>query len=111
MAMIEVEHLTKRYGATLAVDDISFSVQKGEIVGFLGRNGAGKTTTMRILTGSLGATDGRALVGDIDVLERPRDVKRLIGYLPEVPPLYTEMTVRQYLAFCARLKGADRKHG
>jgi ABC-2 type transport system ATP-binding protein len=108
MAMIEVEHLTKRFGATLAVDDISFSVQKGEIVGFLGRNGAGKTTTMRILTGSLGATEGRAMVGNVDVMERPREVKRMIGYLPEVPPLYTEMTVRGYLRFCANVKGAEK---
>jgi ABC-2 type transport system ATP-binding protein len=108
MAMIEVEHLSKRYGATLAVDDISFSVQKGEIVGFLGRNGAGKTTTMRIITGSLGATEGRALVGRLDVMDDPRAVKRLIGYLPEVPPLYADMTVRQYLRFCARLKGTEK---
>jgi ABC-2 type transport system ATP-binding protein len=106
MAMIEVEHLSKRYGNQKAVDDISFSVQKGEIVGFLGRNGAGKTTTMRILAGSLGATDGRATVGDLDVFEKPRDVKRMIGYLPEAPPLYTDMTVRSYLQFCARIKGA-----
>ena len=106
MAMIEVEHLSKRYGGQMAVDDISFSVQKGEIVGFLGRNGAGKTTTMRILAGSLGATEGRATVGDLDVFERPKDVKRLIGYLPEVPPLYTDMTVREYLRFCARIKRA-----
>ncbi len=108
MAIIEVEHLTKRYGTTTAVDDISFSVQKGEIVGFLGRNGAGKSTTMRILTGSLGATHGRAVIGNFDVAERPRDVKKLIGYLPEVPPLYVDMTVRQYLRFCAKIKGCDK---
>lgn len=107
MAMIEVEHLSKRYGGQMAVDDISFSVQKGEIVGFLGRNGAGKSTTMRILAGSLGATEGRATVGDLDVFERPKDVKKLIGYLPEVPPLYTDMTVREYLRFCARIKRAS----
>ncbi|MCA9491654.1 MAG: ATP-binding cassette domain-containing protein, partial [Myxococcales bacterium] len=77
-----------------------------EIVGFLGPNGAGKSTTMRILTGSLGATDGRAMIGGIDVLEDPRSVKRIVGYLPEVPPLYTEMTVRSFLRFCGRLKGA-----
>ena len=109
MAMIEVEHLSKRYGATVAVNDISFSVERGEIVGFLGRNGAGKTTTMRVLTGSLGATEGRALVGGVDVAEDPRAVKRLVGYLPETPPLYTEMTVRGYLAFCAKLKGVSAK--
>jgi ABC-2 type transport system ATP-binding protein len=111
MAIIEVEHLTKRYGATVAVDDISFSVQKGEIVGFLGRNGAGKSTTMRMLTGSLGATKGRALVGSFDVAEQPREVKKLIGYLPEVPPLYVDMTVRQYLRFCAKIKGCANPSG
>ncbi len=107
MATIEVEHLSKWYGGTLAVDDISFSVQKGEIVGFLGRNGAGKTTTMRILTGSLGATEGRALIGDVDVSKDPQAVKRIVGYLPEFPPLYVDMTVRQYLTFCANLKRAS----
>lgn len=106
MTMIEVRDLTKRYGANTAVDRISFSVAKGEIVGFLGRNGAGKTTTMRILTGSLGATEGKAIVGGHDVAEDPRAVKRLIGYLPEVPPLYTDMTVRDYLRFCAKVKNA-----
>ena len=106
MAMIEVEHLTKRYGGQQAVNDITFSVEKGEIVGFLGRNGAGKTTTMRVLAGSLGATEGRATVGNLDVSEKPREVKRLLGYLPENPPLYTDMTVRSYLDFCARIKEA-----
>ncbi len=104
--MIRVEQLTKVYGSTVAIDHLDFSVEKGEIVGFLGPNGAGKSTTMRILTGSLGATEGRALVGGVDVLEDPRSVKRIIGYLPEFPPLYTEMTVRGFLRFCARLKGA-----
>jgi ABC-2 type transport system ATP-binding protein len=107
MAMIEVEHLSKRYGSTLAVDDISFSVEKGQIVGFLGRNGAGKTTTMRVLTGSLGATEGAARIGGVDVAVKPRDVKKMIGYLPEVPPLYTEMTVRTYLRYAATLKQAS----
>jgi ABC-2 type transport system ATP-binding protein len=106
MAMIEVDHLTKRYGGHFAVRDISFAVDKGEIVGFLGRNGAGKTTTMRVLAGSLGATEGRASIGDLDVSEKPREVKRLLGYLPESPPLYTDMTVRSYLDFCARIKEA-----
>ncbi|MCO4744792.1 MAG: ATP-binding cassette domain-containing protein [Proteobacteria bacterium] len=106
--MIEVEHLTKRYGTTLAVDDLSFSVERGEIVGFLGPNGAGKSTTMRILCGSLGATGGRAMVDGIDVMDDPRGAKRKIGYLPEAPPLYTEMTVRQYLRFCGKIKGADK---
>lgn len=105
MAMIEVEHLSKRYGSLKAVNDISFSVQKGEIVGFLGLNGAGKSTTMRMLTGSLGASEGRALIGNLDVSTDPNGVKRQVGYLPEVPPLYMDMTVRGYLRYCARLKG------
>ncbi len=104
--MIQVEKLTKRYGATLAIDALDFEVQRGEVVGFLGPNGAGKSTTMRILTGALGATSGRALVGGIDVYEQPREVKQLVGYLPEAPPLYVDMTVRGYLRFAARLKGA-----
>jgi ABC-2 type transport system ATP-binding protein len=108
MAMIEVEHLTKRYGPLTAVQDVTFNVEKGEIVGFLGRNGAGKTTTMRILTGSLSATEGRAVVGGFDVFDRPKDVKRLIGYLPEAPPLYVDMTVRDYLRFCARIKQCEK---
>lgn len=104
--MIRVEQLTKIYGATTAIDKLEFSVEKGEVVGFLGPNGAGKSTTMRILTGSLGATSGRALIAGVDVLERPKVVKRTVGYLPEVPPLYTEMTVRSYLGFCANIKSA-----
>lgn len=104
--MIRVEHLSKRYGDTLAIDGLDFAVEKGEVVGFLGPNGAGKSTTMRILTGSLGATQGRALIGGVDVLQQPKVVKRTVGYLPEVPPLYTEMTVRSFLRFCARIKGA-----
>ncbi|TNE88407.1 MAG: ABC transporter ATP-binding protein [Deltaproteobacteria bacterium] len=103
--MIEVANLTKRYGATLAVEDLSFSVERGEIVGFLGANGAGKSTTMRILCGALGATSGTAKVDGIDVMEDPKAAKSRIGYLPEAPPLYLEMTVRQYLRFCARIKG------
>jgi ABC-2 type transport system ATP-binding protein len=105
--VIRVEQLTKIYGATVAIDQLDFRVQKGEIVGFLGPNGAGKTTTMRILCGALGATSGRALVGGRDVLEEPRAVKRMIGYLPEVPPLYPEMSVRGFLRFCARIKRAE----
>ena len=104
--MIRVEQLTKVYGSNTAVNELSFSVEKGEIVGFLGPNGAGKSTTMRILTGSLGATAGRALIGGIDVVDDPRAVKRIVGYLPEVPPLYTEMSVRSFLRFCARIKSA-----
>jgi ABC-2 type transport system ATP-binding protein len=110
--VIEVQHLTKRYGRVTAVDDVSFRVEKGEILGFLGPNGAGKTTTMRILTGYMPATDGRAIVAGYDVFEKPIDAKRRIGYLPETPPLYPDMTVREYLNFVARIKGvpkAERK--
>ena len=103
--MIKVEGLTKRYGRTTAVRNISFEVEKGEIVGFLGPNGAGKTTTMRILTGFLPPTEGTASVDGMDVQEQPIEVKRRIGYLPESPPVYPEMTVWDYLEFVARLKG------
>lgn len=102
--MIEVERLTKTYGATRAIHDVSFSVAKGEVVGFLGLNGAGKSTTMRILAGALGATSGHARIGGLDVLDDPRGVKALLGYLPERPPVYDDMTVRAYLTFCARIK-------
>ena len=103
--MIEVEHLTKSYGKARAVNDISFKVERGEILGFLGPNGAGKTTTMRILTGYLPATGGSARVAGYDVFEQSLEVRRRIGYLPEVPPLYPEMSVRAYLEFVARIKG------
>ncbi|MGD0435000.1 MAG: ATP-binding cassette domain-containing protein [Bryobacteraceae bacterium] len=103
--MITVNGLTKRYARTLAVDHISFEVQKGQIVGFLGPNGAGKTTTMRILTCFLPPTDGTATVAGFDVIEQPMEVKRRIGYLPETPPLYPEMEVREYLSFVGKLKG------
>ncbi|MBZ5609631.1 MAG: ABC transporter ATP-binding protein [Acidobacteriia bacterium] len=103
--MITVKGLTKRYARTLAVDHISFEVQKGQIVGFLGPNGAGKTTTMRILTCFLPPTDGASNVAGFDVLEQPLEVKKRIGYLPETPPLYPEMEVREYLTFVGRLKG------
>ena len=103
--MIEVEHLTKSYGQSLAVNDISFRVEPGEILGFLGPNGAGKTTTMRILTGYLPATSGSARIAGFDVFEQSMEVRRRIGYLPETPPLYPEMTVRGYLEFVARIKG------
>ena len=103
--MIEVDHLTKRYGAITAVDDISFEVGKGEIVGFLGPNGAGKTTTMRVLTCFLPATEGTARIGGYDIFESPLEVKRRIGYLPELPPLYRDMRVHTYLKFIAKIKG------
>ena len=110
--MIEVQNLTKRYGPFTAVDNVSFKAERGEILGFLGPNGAGKTTTMRILTGYMPPTEGRAVVAGYDVLEKPIDAKRRTGYLPETPPLYPDMTVRDYLDFCARIKAvprADRK--
>ena len=103
--MIEVDHLTKSFGKVRAVNDISFSVGSGEILGFLGPNGAGKTTTMRILTGYLPATEGSARIAGYDVFERSLEVRRRIGYLPETPPLYPDMDVHSYLEFVARIKG------
>lgn len=103
--MIEVDHLIKSYGQARAVNDISFKVEKGEILGFLGPNGAGKTTTMRILTGYLPATGGTARIAGYDVFEQSMEVRKRIGYLPETPPLYPEMTVEAYLTFVARIKG------
>jgi len=103
--VIEVQHLTKRYGRVTAVDDVTFRVERGEILGFLGPNGAGKTTTMRILTGFMPATDGKAIVAGFDVLEQPIEAKRRTGYLPETPPLYPDMTVNEYLTFVAKIKG------
>jgi ABC-2 type transport system ATP-binding protein len=106
--VIEVQHLTKRYGPFTAVDDISFTVDKGEILGFLGPNGAGKTTTMRVLTGYMPPTEGTAVVAGYNLLDKPIEAKRRTGYLPETPPLYPDMTVREYLEFCARIKGVPR---
>jgi ABC-2 type transport system ATP-binding protein len=106
--VIEVQNLTKRYGPFTAVDDVSFKVEKGEILGFLGPNGAGKTTTMRVLTGYMPATEGKALVAGYDVFGQPIEAKRRTGYLPETPPLYQDMTVRDYLMFVARIKGVPR---
>lgn len=103
--MIKVEGLTKRYARTVAVDNISFEVEKGQIVGFLGPNGAGKTTTMRVLTCFLPPTAGKASVAGFDVLEQPMEVKKRIGYLPETPPVYPEMEVIEYLKFVGKLKG------
>ncbi len=102
--MIKIEHLVKNYGPNCAVDDISFEVKKGEIVGFLGPNGAGKSTTMNILTGYLSMTSGSVSIAGIDVLDNPLEVKKHIGYLPEQPPLYTDMTVEEYLIFIYNLK-------
>ncbi len=103
--MIEVENLTKIFGQKSAVDHVSFKVEKGEILGFLGPNGAGKTTTMRMLTGYLPASGGTARIDGFDVAEQSMEVRKRIGYLPEVPPLYTEMTIDSYLDFVARIKG------
>ena len=110
--MIEVQHLTKRYGRVTAVDDVSFRVERGEILGFLGPNGAGKTTTMRILTGYMPATHGNAIVAGFNIFDQPIEAKRRIGYLPETPPLYPDMSVIEYLDFVAKIKGvpaADRR--
>jgi ABC-2 type transport system ATP-binding protein len=103
--MIEVENLSKIYGATQAIKDISFSVEKGTILGFLGPNGAGKTTTMRILSGYIPATTGKAKIAGFEVHENPMAVRERIGYLPETPPLYTDMTVTDYLGFVTKIKG------
>ncbi len=107
--MIEIQNLTKTYGKIKAVDDISFTVEKGEILGFLGPNGAGKSTTMNILTGFISSTSGAIKVAGKDVLENPVEVKKHIGYLPEQPPLYMDMTVNEYLDFCADLKNVPLK--
>ena len=101
--MIDVQHVTKRYGPIAAVNDVSFRVETGQILGFLGPNGAGKTTTMRVLTGYIPPTNGRAIVAGFDVFEQAVEAKRRTGYLPETPPLYPEMTVREYLTFVARI--------
>ena len=107
--MIEVKELTKKYGKKVAVDNISFKVKKGEIVGFLGRNGAGKTTTMNIITGYISSTSGHVLVDGYDTLDDPMETKKRIGYLPEQPPLYNDMTVSEYLNFAADLKSVAAK--
>ena len=106
--MIEIEKLSKRYRDLVAVDNISFSVAKGEIVGFLGPNGAGKSTTMKIITGFLPASSGSVKVAGVDVFEDPMTVRKSIGYLPEIPPVYPELTVREYLKFVAKLKKIPR---
>ena len=106
--MIEVQNLTKRYGPVTAVNNISFRVERGEILGFLGPNGAGKTTTMRVITGYMPPTEGRVIVAGFDVLDQPIDAKKRTGYLPETPPLYPDMTVRDYLLFVAAIKNIPR---
>jgi ABC-2 type transport system ATP-binding protein len=108
MAMIEAKGLSKRYGDVVAVDSVSFEIEKGEIVGFLGPNGAGKTTSMRMLTGFLPPTEGSAVVAGYDIFSDPIAARRSVGYLPESPPLYPEMTVASYLTFVARIKDVPR---
>ena len=103
-ALVEVNDLVKRYGNHLAVDHLSFTVEPGQVYGFLGPNGAGKSTTMNLMTGYLGPTSGQVLVDGVSVTEDPERAKRSIGYLPELPPLYPDMGVEEYLFFCARLK-------
>jgi ABC-2 type transport system ATP-binding protein len=107
--VIEVQHLTKRYGPFTAVDDVSFSVGSGEILGFLGPNGAGKTTTMRVITGYMPASEGSVTVAGHDVFSAPIEAKKRTGYLPETPPLYPDMTVRDYVTFVARIKGVPSR--
>jgi len=106
--LIQVESVTKKYGQRTAVDHLDFLVNKGEILGFLGPNGAGKSTTMNIITGYLSATEGSVKLDGHDILEEPQEVKRQIGYMPEQPPLYVDMTVRDYLSFVADIKGVPR---
>lgn len=109
--MIEVSHLTKQYGNHLAVDDVSFTVADGQICGLLGPNGAGKSTIMNILTGYLSATSGQVTVAGHPLPEEADAAKACVGYLPEQPPLYPEMTVQEYLTFAAELKGVKRRNG
>ena len=106
--MIEMNHLTKKYGNHVAVDDLSLTVEPGRIYGFLGPNGAGKSTTMNMVTGYLGATSGEVKINGFDILKQPEEAKKCIGYLPEIPPLYVDMTVKEYLDFAAELKEIDR---
>lgn len=106
--MVKVTHLTKKYGDYCAVDDISFELEEGCVYGFLGPNGAGKSTTMNMVTGYLAPTRGSVLIDDISMMKSPEKAKKLIGYLPEIPPLYPDMTVTEYLKFAAELKGIDK---
>ena len=107
--MIEIEHLVKKYGNVTAVDDISMKIEPGRIYGLLGKNGAGKTTTMNIITGYIGATSGSVKVCGHDIFKEPIAAKKEIGYLPEIPPLYMDMSVYEYLDFCAELKGINKR--
>jgi len=109
IGLIEVVNVTKRYGRHCALDSVSFKVDEGEILGFLGPNGAGKTTTMNIITGYISATEGTVRVDGIDIMENPREVKKRIGYLPELPPVYNDMTVIEYLDFVSKIKKVENR--
>ena len=106
--MIKVEHLVKRYGNRNVVDDLTFTVEKGQIVGFLGPNGAGKSTTMNMITGYISATEGTIEIDGVDIFDEPEKAKKKIGYLPEMPPLYPDMLVREYLSFVCDIKKVKR---
>lgn len=106
--MIEISHLTKKYGDHTAVDDLNLTIEPGRIYGFLGPNGAGKSTTMNMITGYIGATEGTVKINGFDIFEQPEEAKKCVGYLPEIPPLYVDMTVKEYLTFAAQLKGIDK---
>lgn len=108
--MIEVKHLTKSYDSHPALDDLSFTIEKGRVYGFLGPNGAGKSTTMNIMTGYIGADSGEVLINGFDILKEPEKAKRSLGYLPEIPPLYPDMTVREYLSFVSELKDIPKEN-
>ena len=107
--MIKVEHLTKCYGDFMAVEDLSFEIDEGHVYGFLGPNGAGKSTTMNIMTGCLSATEGKVTIGGCDIFEQPQQAKRMVGYLPEQPPLYMNETPVEYLRFVGSAKGLKGK--
>ena len=107
--MIQVENITKKYGSFTAVNDISFEIDEGEIVGFLGPNGAGKSTTMNMITGFIEPTKGRIIVDGYDISQKPKKAKKQIGYMPEGVPLYRDLTVKEFVTYMAELKGCDRK--
>ena len=108
--MIEISHLVKKYGDHIAVNDLTLTVEPGKIYGFLGPNGAGKSTTMNIITGYLGATSGEVKINGFDILNQPQEAKKSIGYLPEQPPLYVDMTVKEYMEFVAELKQIPKEN-
>ena len=107
--LVEVHNVSRYYGARLAIQDVSFTIRRGEVLGFLGPNGAGKTTTMQILSGNLAPSSGRVVIAGHDLLDDPRAAKAAIGYLPEQPPLYRELTVDEYLDYCAALNRLPRR--